>query len=614
MNIEKRVKDLLKYKKAYYDGEPEISDAEFDKLEDELRKEVPDNAYFNLVGSTTPSSKKVKHEVRMRSMKKANSIDDVEKWIKNTFTTFPQLAIQPKIDGFSVAVKYKDGKFYQAATRGNGSEGQDISIKIQHIPSILKEIPCKEHIEIRGEMFLPKDTKLPMEEESPLRNLAVGIINRKDEYDDCKYLSFIGYEVVGKDFASIDDKFKFIINQRIQVNSPLTIVDTLEKISEVYTSYETVERDEWNFETDGLIIQPNDCKISQELEDGNEHHPKWAVALKPTAEEKETELLDVEWNVSYLGNVVPTAIFKPVIILGAQLQRATVHNYETLKDFNLKKGDSILVSRSNDVIPFFVENLSAIDRKEKGTDFILTNCPSCNNELKVVGVHLFCDSFKCPAKQLEKIVQWVQKSEMVQVSGETIRLLFDEKKIKTIKDLYHLKKSDLENTKGLGEKKINNLLDQIEKSKTMSAPQLIAKLDVPLCGLKSMKKLEIETIEDFLNFNDPKSAVGRKIIEWKKNKFNVTFLEELVSVVNVQAIQKVVYKNGSVCFTGSGPVGRKELIRIASDRGYEFIDGVKKELNLLVCEDKNGSSSKLQKARKLGIKIISYDDFLKSKS
>lgn len=242
---------------------------------------------------------------------------------------------------------------------------------------------------------------------------------------------------------------------------------------------------------------------------------------------------------------------------------------------------------------------------------IPTHCPKCKTLLIINGVHLQCINENCDGRQLDKILYWVNKCEMDQVSESTITTLFNEGLVNTISDLYNIKAEQLQNVYGFGQSKITNLIKQIEKSRTMTAESFISKLGISLVGERMLKKLGIDSIEKFLSFNDSTYVAGQNIIEWKANSDNMSLFNELLSIMKIKISKKDTNMKTTVCFTGTGPFGRKELSAKAEEMGYQPVDGVNKELQLLVCEDINGGSSKLVKARKLGIKLMSYEEFFK---
>ncbi|HOH38572.1 MAG TPA: hypothetical protein PLV17_13260, partial [Spirochaetota bacterium] len=365
-------------------------------------------------------------------------------------------------------------------------------------------------------------------------------------------------------------------------------------------------RSEWEFETDGLIITVNDSSLFDEIDSRwvIDHHHHYSIALKPPSESKETSLERIEWQVSRQGNAVPVAVFSPIVIGGAKIERASLANAAAVKSMRLRTGSRLLVERANDVIPYVKENLSKNDDE---TDLIISECPSCSSKLTDSGVHIKCSNPDCPEVNIQKILFWVKESAVENISEATIRKLFELGLVKSISDLYSLKAESLD-IPGFAEKKTANFISEISKSRRMTASAFISKLGIPLVQSKTLAKLSIRSIDDFISFNDETYVVGRNIIEWKNDSANMSYFNEILAAIEIVSIEEKE-TNGKICATGKGPLPRNELAKIITDAGYEFSDTVTKDLSILLCDDVNSSSSKIAKARKLGIKIMTYDEF-----
>lgn len=239
---------------------------------------------------------------------------------------------------------------------------------------------------------------------------------------------------------------------------------------------------------------------------------------------------------------------------------------------------------------------------------IPTNCPSCNTKVIISGVHLKCPNKNCPEQVIQKIKNWVVSCELDGVSEATVRTLYENGKIKSIKDLYNLKKKDLIGVDGFGDKKIDNILNQLEDKKEMTIGEFGNALGIELIGEKAIKKLGIETIDDFRNFKGGDYVIAQNLKQFIDE--NIDMIDELLSIIKIKVEKKKTGAN-KICMTGSGPFGRKELIIEIEKKGDEFIDSVSKETNILVTDDINSNSSKIQKAKKLGIKILTYEEYFK---
>jgi DNA ligase (NAD+) len=604
MNTHDIVEKLIEAKEAYYLGNPIMTDSEFDELEDELREVDPKNNYFKKVGMQL-AGVKVKHTVRMRSMQKCNTFEGLKSWEDNSLKIKTTYLIEDKIDGLSGSLKYKDGVFYQAVTRGNGEFGQEVTENAKLISSIPKTISYKGDVEIRGEFVLPKDTKMETNGK-PLRNLAAGLINRKSDAADCKYLDFISYNILNIPFRHEEEKLDMLLGLGFKTFSSWNIVDDVSRIQDVYQKYIDGIRAELPYEIDGLIILPNDCHLQDELEDGNEHHPTWALAYKFPNEEKTTTLRRIDWQVSKNGFLVPVSNFDPIYIGGAEIKRATLNNAKNVLENNVAISNRIVVSRANDVIPFFKENLDkSISHPE-----LPDECPCCGTAVVWNGVHLQCPNSKgCREQVIGKIKSWVAALDADFVASATIDLLWDNNLIHSITDLYKLTADDLRELDGFGDRKAENFVYQLEKSKEMPFSRFAGKLSIPNVGVRAIKKLEIKSYDDFLKFNNTQYAIGRNIVEWKKESGNLDMARELHDCIKI--IDETVVSGVKVCATGKAPVVRSEIVKLLETNGFAWNDGVDKEVKFLITDDVNSTSSKAVKARKLGIPIMTYTDFFK---
>jgi len=617
MKPDEMVRKLMECKDHYYNGDPIMSDEEFDLLEDKLRKRDPENSYFAIVGAEVKSRVKVKHETPMLSCAKVKDMEGVQDWIRKIGVEGKRLVLEPKVDGLSCSIVYKNGVLSEISTRGDGEVGQNIA----HIAKYVHGIPfriknpnanLRLRIEVRGELYLPKNTKLPNPENKPLRNLAVGLVNRKDSgLEDLAELNFVAYQVIGSEFEQESSKITFLGLSGFDV-IPISIVKSVEEVEERYKEYLKHLRDFWLYQTDGLVLVVDDSTLWKEIDLKYvvDHHHHYNIALKPPAEGKETIFERIEWNVSRLGKVVPIAIVKPVILGGATVTKCSLNNVEYVENLSLRAGDRVVIERAGEVIPFFKENKEGRSPGKGDLKLIPTRCPSCNGRLDKEGVHLVCNSNICSEKLIMQILHWVRSCEMDGVSESFVRKMVASNKISSIKDLYLLSAKDFEGVEGFGEKKITNALEQIDASAKMSVREFIVRLGVGTVGRRALAKLGINSVEELFVFKSNGSVVSQILEDFVKS--NKHFIKDLLSVVEVSSeISKKKGGGMQVCMTGTGPKGRKELISEIEKMGHTFVDHVSKDTNILVCEDVNGSSGKLSKAKNLGVKLVSYESFFK---
>jgi len=602
MQVNEIVETLLKAKKEYYtSGNSFMSDSEFDSLEDQLRKLDPNNKYFSIVGTNIKGSNNIKHNHPLLSCAKGKQPDDAIKWLER-INYNGSLVCMAKLDGLTGCVTYVNGKFSHMATRGDGEVGQDVSHLVDYI-NIPKEIPNGGIIDVVGEIILPKDTELETNGK-PLRNIASGLVNRKEVSDDLKHLRFVAYNLIGLE----EDEW---FSDRLKVLEFIgfeTVENTSIKPSDInwfYEQYELKLRNIWLYETDGIVLQIDDISQFDRINSLYEvnHHYHHNFALKPKSESAITTLTGITWDVSKYGYVIPVANFEPVYLGDKEICNATLNNYENVEKLDLHVGDSVEIENANEVIPYFKNKIS----DGEGESLLIHQCPCCSSLLKKEGVHMKCFNKDCPDKVVKTITSYCTKCEMDGVSESTIFTLWGELDVEKITDLYtlHEKKEKLLQIDGFGEKKVNNLLKQIEKSKKQTVVQFISRLGIENVGERAVKNLGIDSMEKFWKFNDTQYVNGQSLITFRRE--NEDLIKELLSYIEIQEEKKTTGK--LCCMTGKGPKGRKELIADIESKGYSFSETINKELEYLICEDVNGSSSKLVKARKLGIKLISYEEF-----
>lgn len=606
------VEKLLKAKEAYYNSQPIMSDSEFDSLEDQLYKLDPENYYFSIVGISIKGSNKIKHTVPMLSCGKAKTTEDVFTWLKRIGNENEILLEMPKIDGLSGTIKYINGKISYISTRGDGEVGQEITYLKDYL-NVPQNISTSDPYEVRGEIYLPKNTQFNVDGK-PLRNIASGLVGRKDQREDCKHLRFVAYQAVGTSKTKFNEVLDEIDNFGFDVVEYKLLKK--EEVEESRLHYLSVKRQEWLYETDGLVLTINDMKKYDDIDSlyRVEHHHHYNIALKPPAAGQKTILREIEWNVSKNGYLIPVAIFDPIFFDGRKVQRASLCNYGNVANNTLKENDEIFITLANDVIPFFNEKI----KDNNGKNLMIDSCTCCGSKLVIesnnainpsdVVLQAHCTNKNCKDQVTKTILSYCVDCEMEGVSTATIQTLYENNLLKNIIDLYDLKnhRDEILKINGFGESKVDNLLDQIEKSKKMNVVQFFSRIGIENVGEKGLINLGIKTVQDFWNLNKSDYVMGQTIIQFKKD--NKDFIDKMIEIVQPTDI---VTKSslGKVCMTGSGPKGRKELIKMIEDKGYEFVDSVNKETNILLCEDSAGNSSKLEKARKLGVKLMNYEEF-----
>jgi len=372
MKPEEIVEILRNAREAYYNhGNSPLSDADFDRLESELKSAEPRHPYFSAIGSETDAEEeKTSHIYPMLSANKVKNTVQLEDWMRRlSLPDGTSFILEPKIDGISASLLYREGKLHHIATRGDGNRGKNITYIRQYLDFLPPEIPTGEisgfrDVEIRGELFLPRNFQ--QEEESfsgnedttnlrSLRNMAAGLIGRKDNRSGVSAVRFLAYQIqpVGV-LSSESRKLEFLKNTGFPV-IPYTTVNSFSGMEQYFNKYMDSLREEWEFETDGLIVSVDDNSLFEEINSRwvVDHHNHYAVAIKPPPSSRVSTLQQILWQVSRLGNVIPVAVFAPVVIGGATIRRATLNNLANVKALKLARNDRLKIERANDVFPMW---------------------------------------------------------------------------------------------------------------------------------------------------------------------------------------------------------------------------------------------------------------------
>lgn len=638
--IKKLVNQILHHKKKYYDGEPEISDESYDVLEEKLRQIDPQNPVLHIVG--TPEGGKVIHEIPLLSCQKATDIDEVVKWSQGF-----DLYVGYKIDGFSLSLNYEKGRLVQAATRGNGVMGDDVTLPIFKIPSIPKTIPETSTVIVRGELFMyiSEFNRIKAAEgidySSP-RNLAVGTVKQKDlRFLEKRSLEFYAFELQGtEENVSLEAHGEVLHSWGFNTAEFKVLLSPTKRDIETLFQRIEEERPTLDFEIDGLIFKYNNGK--QRLTAGRtEHHPKWMIALKFASQGDISVVQHITWQVGRSGVLTPVAELEPVEVMGAVIKRATLHNAEFLEALEIAENDTVMVIRSGDVIPKITELFVKGPNKTQ----LPNNCPSCNSVLTRDGVNLICTGSNCRDRDIQKIRHWIKITDIEGLGPKNVAKLYDLGLVRHFADLYDKKLTEGVLVNHLG-KNGSKIFESIQEKKTVPFHIFLAGLGIDSLG-KSMAKT---LAKNFSTFEELKKASIRDLTllegisdltasyihsgvhdpslgdlllskgvviifqETKKNKARRKkrgFLDQFLtssegpddsSENDEQIASKTIYVTGKVT-----DLTKKEIKDFVEQHGYEWAS-LSKKLDLLVFGEKAGSI-KLQKARKYGITIKAWEEF-----
>ena len=631
----KRVKELnallQKASYAYYGlDKPIMSDKEYDDLYDELVS-LEKETECVLAGSPTQKVqgyvldgfKKVEHSKPMLSADKTKEVSEVEKFIDNR-----DFYCSYKLDGLTLVVKYKDGKFVQGITRGNGTVGEDVTEQCRFIKNLPMEISNKHDIELRGECVISWDefhriNSTLDEPYSHPRNLAAGTLRNLDlNIVRDRNLSFVVFELVSPTFTHKWDGLKAIEDMGFECVGRAQ--------GTVENCVEGMQPDWYAYPVDGLIFELNSSELSKSL-GATSHHENCRIALKWEDTLYKTKLIDIEWNTSKTGLINPVAIFEPVDLDGAVTTRATLHNISYIEDLQLGIGDEIVVYRANMVIPKVHDNLT-----RSNTWTFPDECPVCGGITKIVKENdskvLMCDNLNCKGKLLGKLTHFVSKNAMniENLSEQTLEKLIELGWLDSFKNIYRLDylRLNLKELDGFGDKSVDKLLDNIEKSRKTNLMRVLYAQSIPLIGRSASKDIanychhDVQTFINFMNVHYDFTVIDGFGIEmqkslsswWKDNE------EDFYALIKEFTFEKVEEKSSSVdlsskIFVITGSLAhyknRDELVGVIEGLGGKVSGSVSAKTSYLINNDVTSTSGKNKKAKDFGIPIISEEDFLK---
>ncbi|EJO5347704.1 NAD-dependent DNA ligase LigA [Clostridium botulinum] len=648
------VEELNQYAYEYYVlDNPSISDKEYDLkydelllLEKETKVTLPYSPTQRVGDNILGQFSKYTHKGRLWSLDKAQNMNQLIEWHNRNLKSIEQYnsvnedklpklryIVTKKFDGLTVNCTYDEkGILIKGATRGTGIIGEDITAQIKTIRTVPLKIKNNHVIEVHGEAIMTKTAfeeynktaKVPLKN---LRNGAAGALRNLDIKETYKRnLSAFFYDVgynEGPEFKNYLEMMEFIKNMGLPQDEYIKVCTNMEEIEKEIQYIESI-REELDYDIDGAVIVVDDIK-TREVLGYTVKFPKWAIAYKFEAKEITTKLLDVEWNVGRSGRVTPTALLEPVELGGVTVKRATLNNMDDIKRKNVKIGSKVLVRRSNDVIP---EIMGVVEETLKGSKEIKQpdRCPYCNSHIVQNGVHYYCDNtLSCKPQMVKSIVHFASREAMniAGFSEKTAEQLFEKLDIKSISDLYKIKKEQLLGLDKFGDKKSQNLIDAIQNSKNCDLSSFIYSLGIPNVGkktatdlvtkFKTLENIENATMEKLIEVKDIGEIVAKSVYEFFKDEKIINNIEELLNLgvtpyYEEEKIQKNPFMGKTVVVTGSlNNYSRGEIKEKLQSLGAKVSSSVSKNTDYVLVGEKPGS--KYEKAVKLGVNIISEDEF-----
>ncbi len=647
---EARIRELtraLRYhnRKYYLDDAPEIEDYVYDRMQRELRdlEEAfpdlarPDSPTQTVGGAAANLFRPVVHAVRMESLQDAFSFDELEAFDRRVREVSPDAtySVEPKIDGLSVSLEYENGLFVRGSTRGDGETGEDVTANLLQIATIPKQIPFSGHLEVRGEVYMPRESFLKLVrrqellEETPFknpRNAAAGSLRQKNPAvtaeRELDIFVFNIQEIEGKQIEGHIESLDFLASLGFHT---LPFYTPCATISQAIAEVERIgdARGSLAFDIDGAVIKI-DRLAMRRLLGSTSKFPKWAIAYKYPPEEKETVLLEIEINVGRTGALTPTARFEPIQLAGTTVSRAVLHNEAFIREKSIAVGDTILVRKAGDIIP---EVVSLVRKGARTEPFSMPDvCPSCGAPVvrEPDEAVLRCDNPDCPAQILRHLIHFAS-SDAMDIEGlgpAVLEQLLDAGLVRHTPDLYTLDRDTLCRLDRMGEKSADNLLAALEKSKQNELYRLIFAFGIRHIGQKAAKLLEanfpdldailaadVDALEAIDGFGSVMAEAAVAFFALPQTRELVERFRALGLNFQSAAPASDRFSGTTFVLTGTLPhYTRAQAAALIEQAGGKVASSVSKKTSYVVAGEEAGS--KLTKAQSLGVPVLSEEAFL----
>ncbi|HJB24209.1 MAG TPA: NAD-dependent DNA ligase LigA [Candidatus Jeotgalibaca pullicola] len=649
--------ELQRHSNAYYVlDKPTISDYEYDQLYQELVDIETD--YPELITSESPTQRvggkilpgfeKVEHDVPMLSLGNAFNKEDLlnfDQRIKRLTDDSVQYICELKIDGLAVSLRYENGVFQRGATRGDGVVGEDITQNLRTVKAIPLRLKQPYTFEVRGECYMPKSSFAKLNEErdekgqeifANPRNAAAGSLRQLDSsVTASRNLNIFLYGAADFDDLDVSSQSRLLeklADIGLRTNPERRIFTSMEDVWS-FIEEMTEKRTELTYDIDGIVIKVDDFSTQEEI-GYTVKAPRWAIAYKFPAEEKETILRDIEWTVGRTGVVTPTAVMDPVFIAGSTVQRASLHNVDLLEEKDVRIGDTVVIHKAGDIIPEILHVVLEKRHSDSQPYAIPEFCPACDSKLAHLEeeVALRCLNPKCPAQMKEGLSHFVSRNAM-NITGLGVRVvsqMYEKGLVNDLSDLYTLTMDDLLKLDKIKEKSATNILTAIDASRENSLERLVFGLGIRNVGSKAARMLaeEFETIDRLMDATKEEiesiEGFGEIIAESVVAFFSLEEVHELIEAFRNNGVnltykgrrkaEKVdtpsIWQGKTVVLTGKlHHYTRQEATEMIQDLGGKVTGSVSKNTDWLVAGDEAGS--KLTKAQSLGVPVWSEEEMLK---
>ncbi len=649
IKIDNLKNELLHHEYLYYVKDaPEISDIEYDNLMKTLEQleaeypeyKSPDSPTSRVGGSVAQGFGEVAHEVPLLSLSNTYNVDEVGAFIQRTEKTVdkPQFAVEFKIDGLSVALTYENGILTKGVTRGDGVVGEDVTDNIKTIRSIPLKLTKPVDVIVRGEVFMNKAVfeELNRQREDagqPLfanpRNAAAGSLRQQDSRETAKRkLDIFVFNTQRSDtpFDTHMESLEYLESLGFKTIKPIALISSADEMSQICRAW-SEKRYDLEYDIDGLVLKLND--ISQrEVLGYTAKAPRWAVAYKFPAEQKETVLYDITLQVGRTGAITPTAELEGVLIAGTRVSRATLHNEDYIREKDIMIGDTVIIEKAGEIIPAVV---SVVKEKRDGTQrpFVMPEtCPKCGSRLvrEAGKAATYCTNSECPAQVARSLMHFTSRDAM-DITGlgeQVVKKLLDESLVKDIADIYTLKAEDIAELSGMGQKSASNYISAIEASKQAGLARLLYALGIRYVGkgtavniaqkFKSMDNIINANYDDILSTDEVGDIIAVSVKNYFDNDKNLEIIGRLKSYGVKMTEDELVtdanfmFEGKTFVLTGTLPTySRNEASALITRAGGKVTSSVTKNTDYVLCGDAPGS--KYDKAQKLGITILDEEEF-----
>ena len=657
---------LERHSDLYYNkAEPEISDADFDALRDELQLLSPNHPQLSRVGSDPPpGSEKVDHLFRMMSLDKANSDEEVSHFVSETTANGRRFVCQPKLDGSALSLEYRRGRLIRAATRGNGRRGEDVTANARRMMNVPERLGWDGDCHVRGEVVMPlRVFREKYSEVAPNpRNLAAGALRQKyadagkEARETCSSLPTVSSS------QAIRTATQTVLSPRIQARLGDNLLDrrdgdsvagnhvvsgdddttTTESILAVTREW-LESRDSADWEIDGVVIKL-DRLDKRGLLGETAHHPRWALAWKFPAEEAVTVLMDVFWQTGRTGNVTPVSRVAPVVVSGVTVENTTLHNKGEVERLGIMIGDKVRVVRRGDVIPKITEVLGPAHQSDldgrshsDGTPFsdplpqrceipVPERCPRCSTDLIIDGAFIRCTNIDCPSRLERAILYWCRKLGIDGIGEKLAEQLCSSGLVTSLGDLSRLedREQELISLERMAEKSARNVLEELNATRAMTFSTFISALGLPRIGpeIATLVCAEVKSLGELIQMTEERQEAIQRLVSIDRvgdtvanllldgisdRKESILDLYEQVEIVEGEKISvNGLLSGSSFCITGTLSRPRKEIALSIKSEGGKVVSSVSGNLDFLVAGESSGS--KLDKANRLGVRIISESE------